>query len=119
MAAGPRRLTRTPGSVAGRPIPVAVIGQLCRCRRNTLGKSRVKFKRSQQFGQRTGRVADWTPQTGMVTGIGVVFLVFAVFSVLRGTVFNNLWWVFTVTVFSTVTTTVYSPAVVNVWDGSS
>jgi len=30
-----------------------------------------------------------------------VLLVFAVFSVLRGTVMNNLWWVFTVTLFST------------------
>ncbi len=30
-----------------------------------------------------------------------VLLAFAVFSVLRGTVMNNLWWVFTVTLFST------------------
>ncbi len=33
--------------------------------------------------------------------VATILLVFATFSVLRGTVFNNLWWVFTVTVFST------------------
>ncbi len=52
-------------------------------------------------GRRTGRAADWTPQSGLVAAAGITFLVFGVFSVLRGTVFNNLWWVFTVTVFST------------------
>ena len=33
--------------------------------------------------------------------LATILLTFAVFSVLRGTVFNSLWWVFTVTVFST------------------
>jgi len=34
-------------------------------------------------------------------GAALVFLSFAVFTVLRGTIFNNLWWVFTVTGAST------------------
>ena len=33
--------------------------------------------------------------------IALVMIVFGVLSVLRGTILNNLWWVFTVTVFST------------------
>ena len=33
--------------------------------------------------------------------IAMVMIVFGVLSVLRGTIMNNLWWVFTVTVFST------------------
>ena len=33
--------------------------------------------------------------------VAVVMIVFGVLSVLRGTIMNNLWWVFTVTVFST------------------
>ena len=33
--------------------------------------------------------------------IAMVLIVFGVFSVLRGTIMNNLWWVFTVTAFST------------------
>ncbi len=33
--------------------------------------------------------------------IAIFLLVFAVFSVLRGTIMNNLWWVFTVTLMST------------------
>ena len=35
-----------------------------------------------------------------MTALGVVLIAFAVFAALRGTVFNNLWWVFTVTVLS-------------------
>ena len=41
---------------------------------------------------------------GTATGgmaVGVFLLAFAVFSNLRGTVFNNLWWVFTVTIVAT------------------
>ncbi len=34
-------------------------------------------------------------------GIGFVFLAFAVFTTVRGTIINNLWWVFTVTGVST------------------
>ncbi len=34
-------------------------------------------------------------------GIAMVLLMFAVFTTLRGTIINNLWWVFTVTVAST------------------
>ncbi len=52
-------------------------------------------------GRRTGRSTDWSPQSGFITAAGATLLVFGIFSVLRGTVFNNLWWVFTVTVFST------------------
>ncbi len=52
-------------------------------------------------GRRTGRVRDWTPQSGGVALAGIILLLFGAFSVLRGTVFNNLWWVFAVTVFAT------------------
>ncbi len=52
-------------------------------------------------GRKTGRARDWSPQNGAIALLGTVLLVFGVFSVLRGTIFNNLWWVFTVTVFAT------------------
>ena len=52
-------------------------------------------------GKRTGRARDWTPQTGLMSMLGLTLLAFGVFAVLRGTVFNNIWWVFTVTVFAT------------------
>ncbi len=52
-------------------------------------------------GKRTGRVRDWSPQTGFISTAGLVLLAFGIFSVLRGTIFNNIWWVFTVTLFAT------------------
>ena len=51
-------------------------------------------------GRRSGYVIRVSPGTGGATSLGVVLVAFAVFAALRGTVFNNLWWVFTVTVVS-------------------
>ena len=50
------------------------------------------------------RTGDGFPIGGAAFGplmVAMVLIVFGVFSVLRGTIMNNLWWVFTVTVFST------------------
>ena len=52
-------------------------------------------------GRRSGYVIRISPVSGGATAIGVVLVGFAVFAALRGTLFNNLWWVFTVTVLST------------------
>ena len=51
-------------------------------------------------GRRSGYAISFSPGSGGVTAVGVVLITFAVFAALRGTVFNNLWWVFTVTVLS-------------------
>lgn len=51
-------------------------------------------------GRRSGYTIRFSPGTGGVSAIGVVLVAFAVFAALRGTIFNNLWWVFTVTVLS-------------------
>jgi len=52
-------------------------------------------------GRRTGRTFE--PSGGSITpiAVGVFLFVWAVFAYLRGTIFNNLWWVFTVTIVST------------------
>jgi len=52
-------------------------------------------------GKQTGRSRSWSPQSGFIAIFGGVLLAFGAFSVLRGTIFNNLWWVFTVTIFAT------------------
>ena len=52
-------------------------------------------------GRRTGYAIRFSPGSGGGTALGVVLIAFAIFAALRGTVFNNLWWVFTVTVLST------------------
>jgi len=51
-------------------------------------------------GRRSGYSISFSPGSGGVTAVGVVLVAFAIFAALRGTVFNNLWWVFTVTVLS-------------------
>lgn len=51
-------------------------------------------------GRRSGYAVRFSPGSGGVTAFGVVLIAFAIFAALRGTVFNNLWWVFTVTVLS-------------------
>ncbi len=51
-------------------------------------------------GRRSGYAIRFSPGTGGISAIGVVLVAFAIFAALRGTVFNNLWWVFTVTVLS-------------------
>ena len=51
-------------------------------------------------GRRSGYAIRFSPGSGGGAAVGVVLVAFAVFAALRGTVFNNLWWVFTVTVLS-------------------
>ena len=55
---------------------------------------------SVMVGRRSGYAIRFSPGTGGGTALGVVLIAFALFAALRGTVFNNLWWVFTVTVLS-------------------
>jgi len=53
-------------------------------------------------GKRIGTNADFTGSfTTVGLGIGVTFVVFALFTSVRGVVWNNLWWVFAVTALST------------------
>ena len=52
-------------------------------------------------GRRSGYVMRFSPGSGGATAVGAVLVAFAAFAVLRGTIFNNLWWVFTVTVIAT------------------
>jgi alpha-glucoside transport system permease protein len=49
----------------------------------------------------TGQGVELGGPSMVPLAIGVTFLVMAVLSALRGTIMNNLWWVFTVTVMST------------------
>jgi len=53
------------------------------------------------IGRRTGHSFEVTGGSGPPLALGVFLLSFAVFAALRGTVFNNLWWVFTVTILAT------------------
>lgn len=53
------------------------------------------------LGRRTGHRTTFVPESGGIAAVGVVFLAFAVFTTLRGTIINNIWWVFMVTVFAT------------------
>lgn len=51
--------------------------------------------------RKTGKVVELgSPSSGPLV-VGGLLLAFAVFSTLRGTIFNNIWWVVVVTVFST------------------
>jgi len=51
--------------------------------------------------RQTGKVVELgSPSSGPLM-VGGLLVLFAVFSVLRGTIFNNLWWVVVVTLFST------------------
>ncbi len=52
-------------------------------------------------GRRSGYRLSVSPGAGGAIAFGVTLLAFAIFASLRGTIFNNLWWVFTVTVVST------------------
>ena len=51
-------------------------------------------------GRRSGYAIRFSPGSAGGAAVGVVLVAFAVFAALRGTVLNNLWWVFTVTVLS-------------------
>lgn len=53
-------------------------------------------------GRKTGVAADYdSPWPVSWSAVGVTLVLFAVFTSLRGVIWNNLWWVFAVTVFST------------------
>jgi alpha-glucoside transport system permease protein len=52
-------------------------------------------------GRQTGRNFEFSGGSGPPIAFGIFLLAFAAFSVLRGTIFNNLWWVFTVTILAT------------------
>lgn len=53
------------------------------------------------LGSRRGDRFDFSVGTLGTGGIGIFLVVFAVFAALRGTIFNNLWWVFAVTIIAT------------------
>ncbi len=53
------------------------------------------------LGRRTGHRLEVSPGTMFPVAFGVFFLSFAIFTVLRATIINNLWWVFTVTLLAT------------------
>ncbi len=53
------------------------------------------------LGRRTGHAIEASPSTLGTMGLGGFLLGFAIFTVLRGTIINNLWWVFTVTTLAT------------------
>ena len=49
-----------------------------------------------------GAVTAWrSPAAAIALALGVLALLFAVFTTLRGVIWNNLWWLVTVTVFAT------------------
>jgi ABC-type sugar transport system permease subunit len=53
-------------------------------------------------GRRTGGTElDFSPGTIAPIAIGIFLIVFAVFTSIRGTISNNLWWVFAVTIIAT------------------
>ncbi len=52
------------------------------------------------MGRRTGHAFEFSGGSGPPLAFGVFLLAFGIFSVLRGTIFNNLWWVFTVTILA-------------------
>ena len=53
------------------------------------------------IGQRTGHRMEVSPGTISPIVLGSFLIGIAIFSSLRGTIFNNLWWVMTVTVIAT------------------
>jgi alpha-glucoside transport system permease protein len=52
--------------------------------------------------RRSGHAVEFGSPSMVPLGLTVLFACFAVFSTLRGTLVNNLWWVFVVTSFATV-----------------
>ena len=52
-------------------------------------------------GRRTGERLNLNGGSLGTIALGVILIGFAVFSVIRGTISNNLWWIFAVTIFST------------------
>lgn len=53
------------------------------------------------IGRRSGYKATFTPGAGGATVLGLFLVCMAAFAALRGTLFNNLWWVLTVTLITT------------------
>jgi alpha-glucoside transport system permease protein len=58
----------------------------------------VARRYGKEIGERASYDAPWP--VGW-TAVGVTFIAFAVFTTLRGVIWNNLWWVFAVTAFAT------------------
>ncbi|MYC85815.1 MAG: sugar ABC transporter permease, partial [Acidimicrobiia bacterium] len=56
---------------------------------------------SVMLGRQSGYRISFSPGSGGLAALGALLALFAVFAALRGTIFNNLWWVVTVTVIST------------------
>ncbi len=52
-------------------------------------------------GQRTGEGFSLNGGSLSALSLGVILVGFALFAVMRGTISNNLWWIFAVTIFST------------------
>ncbi len=52
-------------------------------------------------GRARSETFDFGPSNLSLVALGLVLIAFAMFSILRGTIINNLWWVFTVTAFAT------------------
>lgn len=53
------------------------------------------------ISSRAGDSYEFSPGTVSPIGFGLFILAFAAFTALRGTIINNLWWVFTVTIVAT------------------
>jgi alpha-glucoside transport system permease protein len=52
-------------------------------------------------GKRTGELLGLNGGSLAAISAGVILIAFAVFASIRGTISNNLWWIFAVTIFST------------------
>lgn len=59
------------------------------------------FIAARVLGRRTGHTLEKAPSTISPMALGLFLIGIAIFASLRGTVFNNLWWVMTVTVVAT------------------
>jgi alpha-glucoside transport system permease protein len=61
----------------------------------------VGFVAARVSGRRHGAALQFGPASMSPVALGLFLVAFAVFAVLRGTIINNLWWVFTVTIAAT------------------
>ncbi|HVR32115.1 MAG TPA: sugar ABC transporter permease [Acidimicrobiia bacterium] len=55
---------------------------------------------ARQKGRAIGAPTDWSGLSAGPLALGSIFIAFAVFTTLRGVIWNNLWWVFSVTVIA-------------------
>lgn len=61
----------------------------------------IGFVVARMSGKQTGQRMSLNGGSLAAISAGVILIAFAVFAVVRGTISNNLWWIFAVTVFST------------------